>query len=565
MTNKKLLAAGVACLFLAVALLVNLSLPTLGERVVTFASTYGDKPVTLEASYWPVEGAEYAVLICPGYSCDRQKWRPMADLCVASGYTTMTFDYSGQGASAGVIGFDNAKTDNIPAEISDAMTKLRELSGVDNAHIILLGHSMGGRSILRLMYDWNAPDAVTRVPKDPAANVILISPEVNYHFNAQASLFAGTSDDAEEPWHSFGLQWTAGTDVYLFGSTADDIVSDEDILAIYAHLGGGAVPESGEWSAVQTNAVGSKLSVAITDGVLHSYQMYSPKFAAFVSHALGTISGRPGDYQPWKMAQVYAGWALALAGVWMTLAALNSGSWQPADAVPRLTDTGRFLRHKALMWLPGTLAALLICCLCVAMPFGSPVMNIPYMCFIAGYGVVMLLAYRKGRFAGTEGRLPRLTLRVSGGGRGIAVCAAVTAAICLAVWFVLRATMYRLIPLNARLFWVLLAAVLMAAGYYVSGCENDMMDQAGVHGWSRFLYNVITYVPLFLLVLFYLVLKSYSGLIGQVQNMVLMYVLCIPLGDFVRRRTSSRLWGAVVSAFLFQTLMITSAALISMF
>lgn len=72
-------------------------------------------------------------------------------------------------------------------------------------------------------------------------------------------------------------------------------------------------------------------------------------------------------------------------------------------------------------------------------------------------------------------------------------------------------------------------------------------------------------MALFLLVLFYLVIGSYSGLIGQVQNMILLYVFCIPLGDYIRKKSGSRIAGAFVSGLIFQTLMITSAALIAMF
>lgn len=110
-----------------------------------------------------------------------------------------------------------------------------------------------------------------------------------------------------------------------------------------------------------------------------------------------------------------------------------------------------------------------------------------------------------------------------------------------------------------------LATVLMAVGYYVSGCETDMLDHAGAGTGVKVLYNLITYVPLFLLIGFYLMLRSYSGLIGQVKNMILMYLFCIPLGKYIRKKTGSRLYGAVLTAFLFRTLMITSAALISMF
>lgn len=111
---KKFIAIGLCLMLAAVAGLLYLNRYTMDETVITFASTYQDKPATLEATLWQTGNAEYAALICPGYSCDRQKWRPLANMLRAAGLTVMSFDYSGQGASSGTIGFDNAKTDAIP-------------------------------------------------------------------------------------------------------------------------------------------------------------------------------------------------------------------------------------------------------------------------------------------------------------------------------------------------------------------------------------------------------------------------------------------------------------------
>lgn len=116
-----------------------------------------------------------------------------------------------------------------------------------------------------------------------------------------------------------------------------------------------------------------------------------------------------------------------------------------------------------------------------------------------------------------------------------------------------------------RLFWLIFAIVLMSIGYYISGVESDMLKRENASAKTRILYSLIQYVPLFLFVLFYLFIKSYSGLIGQILNVFLMYILCIPIGDYLRNRTRNRLIGAIVTACLFQMLMITSAALIAMF
>lgn len=563
MSKRNTILFGSFFSLIAFLAILFLDLPTLGGKLISFPSTYKHHEVILKGTYWEVNNAEYAVLVCPGYSCDRQKWRPFSDLFVANGFTTMIFDYAGQGASTGTIGFDNAKTDAIPVEIGDAIEKLHELSGIDYDHIILVGHSLGGRSVLRLLYDYNANDADTKVQKRPIGNIIAFSPSVNYYFNAQASLFARTSDEVEEPWYSFNETWTKGTNVYLYGSTADDIVNDEDVLAMYKHLGGTKAPESGLTKVSETNHVGSRISVTVASGLLHSYMMYSPKYGAFINEALSEITGNPMHYDPRKLSLVYVGWISGLLGLFFLLYGFNKGeSWEPEENLPILIDEKQFLLYKLLLWLPGLLAATLICTLCVAVPFGSPVMNIPYMCSIAGYGIIMLFAYRKGAFKGTTGKLPKVFQTIGHFDRkayGIGV------ALCFLVWFVMRGTMYRLIPLNTRIFWVVVASLLMTIGYYISGVENDMMDKAEVSRKTRILYNLIQYVALFLLVLFYLVLKSYSGLIGQIQNMILMYIFCIPLGDYIKKRTGSRLQGALVTAFLFQTLMITSAALISMF
>jgi len=543
--RKKLIVSGTVILCLVWASLFYINLPTFREKTVSIKSRYKNGKVTLKASYWNADDAEYAALICPGYSCDRQKWRQIAGILVTNGISAMSFDYSGQGASSGTIGFDNAKTDSIPIQIDDAIEKLHQVSGIDYDHIILVGHSMGGRSVLRLLYDYNFPGAETEIKKRSLAAAILFSPEVNYHYNAQASLFAGTLDSEELPWNVFNEACAGDLQVYLYGSTADDIVSHKDVNEIAARLG-------------------SHATAGITKGILHSYQMYSPKFAAFLNSALESITGKKAVYFPYKMLVVYFAWFGGLSGILLVLLGLNSGLvWKTDEQVPVLIDPKAFLLRKLLMWIPGTVAAFLVCCVCVVMPFGSPVMNIPYMCFIAGYGIVMLFAYRKGHFKGTEGKLAPLSWEIYADRKTVLKTFLAVILLCLFVWYVLRSTMYRLIPLNFRLFWVIVATVLMSAGYYVSGCESDMFEKCNAPGKIRFLYSLIQYVPLFLLVAFYLVLKSYSGMIGQVQNMLLMYIFCIPLGNYIKKKTGNRIMGALITAFLFQTIMITSAALIA--
>ena len=570
--NLILLILGLCSMFISAALIFACSWNTFGGREVYFSSTYKEDNVTLNGTYFEKKDAEYAVLICPGYSCDRAKWRPMADVFLKNNMSVMTFDYSGQGNSFGRIGFDNAKTDEIPKEIDDAVAYLHEISSIDYENIILMGHSMGGRAILRLMYDYHIEGADTKVSHKDIKNIILFSPEVNYKHNAQASLFASTDDENEYPWKDYSPKAIEGVNVYLYGSTADDVVSDYDILRISEHLTGKTAQESGTAYFEETNAYGSKITVGVTNGVLHSYQMYSPTFAGYISNSIQGITGKASTYPSFLMSFVYMGWGFGLAGVFLALVALvtrpkpiKEGEIPMEENVPEITNTKSFLLRKLLLWLPGLLMGFLICCLCIVLPFGSPVMNIPYMCCIAGYGLVMLFFYRKGKFKGTLGKLPKPSFKIHSSKKGILECVLVSLGLIVFVWFVLKMTMYNLLPYNIRLFWLFFATPLMAVGYYISGVEGDILKKANAKWWVTLLYNLIQYVALFLFVFFYLAIGSYSGFIGQMQNLVLMYLLTIPLGNYITKKLNNRLYGSLISSFLFQALMITSAAIIAMF
>ncbi len=569
-TKKKtiLLSIGLVSIFLSLFFAIFSTYSTFNEKSISFESSYKENKVTLKGSYFEKKNAKYACLICPGYSCDRAKWKVMANVFLANNISVMTFDYSGQGESYGKIGFDNAKTDEIPKEIDDALTYLHTLSNIDYENIILMGHSMGGRSILRLMYDYNIEESDTKVTKKNIKNIILFSPEVNYKHNAQASLFASTDDENEYPWKDYSEEAIKGVDVYLFGSTADDVVSDYDILRISERLTGKKAVESGTIEFVETNKYGSKITVGVTSLILHSYQMYSYRFATYVSSSISDITKVDSAYPSVLVSFVYFGWIFAIVGLFLTIIALCISKEEVKndyDDIPVIQDSKKFVLQKLLLWIPGLIIGFLICCLCIVLPFGSPVMNIPYMCCIAGYGIVLLFFYKKNKIKGIEGRLPKISLKIQINKKELIKTVLYSLFLIIFAWFILKTSMYNLIPFNIRIFYLIFSTALMSIGYYISSIENDMLKKSKANKKMILLYNVIEYVALFLFVLFYLIIKSYSGFIGQMQNMILMYTFTLPLGNYLSKSFNNRLYGSILSSFLFQAIMITSAAIIAIF
>ncbi len=562
------LLTGLGMMLFSLVVCILATNQTFGGRNIAFDSTYKERKVTLKATYYEKKDAEYALLLCPGYSCDRAKWRVMMNVALSSNVSVMTFDYSGQGGSYGKIGFDNAKTDDIPTQIDDALETLHSLSEIEYENIILMGHSMGGRSILRLMYDYHVEGADTKLEKKNVKNIILFSPEVNYKHNAQASLFASTDDENEYPWKDYSSKAVEDVDVYLLGSTADDVVSSYDILRISERLTGKKTVEEGCIDFVTTTEKGNKVTVGVTSLVLHSYQMYSTRFADYLVSSLKSITGKEISYPTGIVSCIYLGWIFALVGIFLSLFALSmNDEKQEIDFVEEveIVNTKSFLLNKLLLWIPGLLIGGLICCICVVLPFGSPVMNIPYMCLIAGYGILLFFLYRIGKVKGTKGKMSRISFKAKANRKEIILALLIPGAFSFYVWFILKMTMYNLLPFNIRLFWLVFSTLLMSIGYYVSSYEEDLLRKANAKKSTLFFYNLIQYSALFLFVFFYLAIKSYSGFIGQMQNLLLMYALTLPLGNYVKRKIHSRLYGALVSSFLFQAIMITSAAIISVF
>ncbi len=116
-------------------------------------------------------------------------------------------------------------------------------------------------------------------------------------------------------------------------------------------------------------------------------------------------------------------------------------------------------------------------------------------------------------------------------------------------------------PTNFRLFWLVFATAVMSIGFYVGRTESVMLS--GVSSAKSVLYNSTQYMLMFLMGIAYLAMGSFSGLIGLIQNLLLLYI-CIFAGNIIAKLTNN-IWGSICSAFLFQTTMLTATCLMVVF
>ena len=527
MKNKVIFIIGLFLIILSLAVLALVSNPTKDGEKISFSS--GDN--TLVGTYYKVENSKKAILLCGGFSSDRAMLRPLANMFVSSGISTLTFDYLGHGESSSYVGFDNATNGQTLQEIKLAIAKLKELENLKAEDILLLGHSMGGRALLEL--------CITNDEAVEYDQIILISPQINYDNNTQSSTFTGVNDSTIAPWKDMNGENLNKTKITLIGSTSDDIVSSESMQEIYTRI--------------QDN---NNVTLTMVDGVFHSYMVYSTKVAKALFDNCDCLT-KTGS----SMMAMYLAWFVIIIGLIMALLALEKLLPENKNQVVlSLVNFKVFIAFKLLLWLPSLLVMALIAVVSVIMPFGSPIMSIVFIGGIAGYGLISLLVYSKGRMKGVNGVLKDLkSAKLEN--KNIVLSLLIFFAV-LAVYVIsLASGLYNLFPLNYRMFWLVFASCVMSVGFFVARHEGLMLEKESA--MRIFIYNTVQYVLLVLMAIAYLFMASYSGLIGLVQNLFLLYI-SIFAGNCIAKLTNN-LYGSIAAAVLFQSSMMTATCLMVVF
>jgi pimeloyl-ACP methyl ester carboxylesterase len=510
------------------------------QETLSFTDPAGD---TLVGTYIPGE-APVGVIFLEGFGSDQIAMRPAASVFLEAGAHIFTFDFSGHGRSPGTLGFDNAATDRLARQVMAAKACFKDLSGLTEAQIIYFGHSLGARVALQ---------SALLDPAPPSA-LVLLGTQINLIPNVQAEFFTGTSD-ADLAWvQSLGPE-NPPSHILMIGSTWDDILTPEAMLALFSQLNGG--PPTSKLD------LGATRHYWMTRSIIHNYEIYSPKILKtsilwLPNHLRASLIADDSTIVDQtiqsRMNQYALFGGLTLAGLLVTLAlaplflrkALPIPAARPVAS--RVLRLGPFLWGKLLLWLAALPASALLTGLFFLVPLGLPVFNMLYVGFIGGYGLLMLILYLLGRVPGTTGKWPLkrnaealpFTLRDPLLWGGLLFWGVVL----LALVLLTRSGLYYVIAPNQRLAWLAIFTPATALGFWIGARENAMLEvfshEAGRRtAWARVLLSLIGLTPFFLFTLFMGLLGSLSGMVGGLQGLLILLIVLMTgdvLSHFVRQR-----------------------------
>ncbi len=493
--------------------------------------------LALAATYFP--GAQPAgILLLEGFGSDQTAVRSLASEFAQAGVHVFTVDFSGHGRSPGAITFDNAATDVLARQVLAARRTFAELSGLPEAQILLLGHSMGARVALQ---------ALTLDPS-PAAGLILLGAQVNLTPNQQAQVFTGVSD-ADLPWVQQLGPDNPPADILLLTGAWDDILPPSAAELLLAQLTDGA-PST--WAR----------DLIVLDNLVHNYEIYSPRALALAKTWAAARWQIPlPDAAPTAQRRIVF-WVVGLTGL---LGAVFAG-WRWVETRPdtavspawslTIHNMRTFLLGKLLLWLAAIPFALLLGGIFFLLPLDLPAFNLYYVVFLGGYGLLMALLYLRGRMPGVTGRLalgnwrPRAAdfrALVTDGRFWLAVG---IGGLLLAGTAVFAHTGLFTFVTGARLVWALLFTPVTALGFAIGLREIQMVSRAAPGKWWPLAATaVIGLIPFFLYTLFLGFLGSISGVLAGLQGLIILALVLLAGG--LLQRIGGRLWvTAVLQAFL---------------
>lgn len=489
--QKFLLYFGMRSVIVAmIFILFSILRPSVGERV-RFQSDEGH---SLIGHFYA--GDDHVVLIGHGFSSDSAYTHRVRSIIQSQNYSVMTFDFTGHGNSGGQVYFDNSRTERLANDVGSAIDFLVE-GGFDSEKIILVGHSMGARSMLQY---------ASREDSPKLGGLIMVGPEVNLNPNKQASFFTGAVD------LDMAFAKRLSTDspkapVSIITSTWDDIHSPDNGEALLNVLNEG----TGTYTR----------NLVVVPRVLHNYEFYSEGIVREIIDSANGMSGRATEPLTgpifYSLYFWFVGVGLALTSslfIWHGLKNKLDNRYE--YQAPGIRTVIPFILHKLWIWMVGIICGGLIVGLVVLVPLEKPYFAVQFVVIVGGYGIVSMLMNRLGWMPGLDGQrmeMPQLK-RVERSG-----LTAFTMTMFLILNFVLRISGFSMIRFTVDYFiWYIFFTLLMSIGFLQIGLDTEIVRGNKRGPRTLILWNVIKYFPFYVAGLFYLSMLSVSGMTSTFQG-----------------------------------------------
>jgi hypothetical protein len=124
---------------------------------------------------------------------------------------------------------------------------------------------------------------------------------------------------------------------------------------------------------------------------------------------------------------------------------------------------------------------------------------------------------------------------------------------------------YYVFPFNERFIWLIILTIFILPGFYIAQKETRYIKNSySAKNYYLVYSTLIGYIPFVILLLFYLALGSFSGMLGSVQGLIILLFVIIG-GILIMRISKNLLLTIVFQSFLIQFLTLPTGVIFAFF
>ncbi|NHK31711.1 MAG: lysophospholipase [Asgard group archaeon] len=527
---------------------------------------YGNKLFT---KYYPGHenkpSSDAGVMIFHGMGEDQNSLKLYTRFLNGAGFHVFTTDFSGHGRSSGVIPSGVNSDDILANQILRAKTMFKQLSGLSDSDIFLIGHSMGARAVMK----------ATQIDTNQVNGCILIGSAIN------------VDNVSNDSWIKDLGPNNPASNMYILTGAWDDVQSPNEALKLYQTLAGNdSLTDLKDDYLTPDDLI---ISINVLKILTHTHESTSFRMASWVTRWVYNIFEHPKDIDhissitqssrisvsPYSLLIWYN--LLEVIGFFLLLIygqkiikfeqEKRNEIRNEENYTQDLFNLKKFYWFKLLIWVGAGIIAIVIAVILLFLPIAIPYFTLLFFCPLAGYGIINFILYTIGKMPGYNDKwkpkIKESLLEINWW--SVLFGAIVFVIITIVFSYFLNGFMYHIFPINIRLAWLAIFTIIGTLGFYMFQFETNELRKAYPNKSKITMLNNFIFLLPFIIGAFVILFSGRIIFFLDALHDLILLGLVVLIGNLLQQIWKTPIFTAYMQSFLLFFLLLPRGQMSFMF
>ena len=558
---------GIIMVLTCTGIQISNNIPLFKKEEMKFTDSYGNRIACTYYSFNYNSHNNKGIMLFHGFAEDQYSMKSYADSFLRQGYLVFTVDFAGHGQSSGLFTL-RGLVDNLTAnEVILAKEQFKKATNLSDDQIYMVGHSLGGRAILK----------AATIDVNICAGIVIIGSPVN--------LENGYMENSE--WLQNLSPTNPATNISIITSNWDDVLPTSDAIEVFETLTGLPYNTTGN---VITSGNNIRELIEIKT-LFHTYEVISPRAIAQSILSIAHFSNE--DITKNIQIQIenhliqrMIVWLLIPIGLFYFVIfgiyfydlnrkipkneSINNNELTEnnnSSSIIKLESLNLFFSYKPLIILGSFFMGGIYATIFLALPFGVPTFTLIYACPIAGYGSLMLMLFTLGKVPGISGKwqVSVKEFKEFVDWKKPVYALLIGTAITGFFAYSISSNWNFILVSNEKIYWLVLLSLLTSMGFYAKRKESELIKEIYPDRYSYIFYNNLIFLSPFILVALALLIIGVYFLFIDAFHGFAIFTLVVLSGGLIQRLCKNTYFTALLQSIMLMFLVLPRSPLMSFF